>query len=104
VSKFAGIFDEPKSQGRAKKSRGTSAKKSASSKKVPPQSKAAAGRGRPAGPAGGKRSDPDFTQTTAYVRKNTLNDVKVALLREGKGRDYSELVEDLLRGWLKSRS
>lgn len=104
MSKFAGIFDEPKAQGKAKKSRSTSAKKSAAGKKTPAKAKAAAGRGRPAGPAGGKRSDPDYTQTTAYVRKGTLSDVKIALLREGKGRDYSELVEDLLRGWLKSRS
>lgn len=102
MSKFAGIFDEPKPQGRAKKSRAASAKKSTTGRKSAPQTKAAAGRGRPAGPAGGKRSDPNFTQTTAYVRKDTLNDVKVALIKEGKGRDYSELVEELLRKWLKS--
>jgi hypothetical protein len=46
----------------------------------------AASRGRPAGPAGGKRSDPDFTQTTTYVHKSTLDDVKVALIKDGGKR------------------
>lgn len=59
--------------------------------------------GRPAGPAGGKRSDPDYTQITAYLRKDTRNAVKLALLQEGQGRDVSELVEGLLTGWLKER-
>ena len=53
-------------------------------------------RGRPPG----KRSDPDYEQTTAYIRKQTHVDVKIALLQEGKGREYSELVEELLTKWL----
>ena len=57
------------------------------------------GRGRPTG----KRSDPNFTQTTAYVRAQTYRDVRIALLEEGEGREYSELVEELLSGWLKGR-
>jgi hypothetical protein len=56
-------------------------------------------RGRPTG----KRSDPDFTQTTAYIRAETYKDVRIALLQEGEGREYSELVEELLSGWLKKR-
>lgn len=53
-------------------------------------------RGRPRG----KRSDPDFEQVTAYVRSQTHRDVKISLLREGKGREFSELVQELLVVWL----
>ncbi len=49
----------------------------------------------------GKRTHPDFEQVTAYIRKDTHHGVKLALLQEGKGRQFSELVEDLLAGWLK---
>ncbi len=55
-------------------------------------------RGRP----GGKRTDPEFVQTTAYVRRDTLRAVKIALLTEEPGREYSELIEELLFEWLKS--
>ena len=58
------------------------------------------GRGRPRG----KRSDPGFEQVTAYIRKDTHRGAKIALLQEGKGREFSELVEDLLAEWLKVRS
>jgi hypothetical protein len=102
MSKFAGLFDEPQAQNKSRKSRGTGSKKAATSKKAGTPSEKVAGRGRPQGFAGGKRSDPDFTQTTAYIRISTLDEVKVALIKEGKRRDYSELVEDLLRSWLKS--
>lgn len=54
-------------------------------------------RGRP---RNGKRSDPAYTQITAYILKKTHQDVKVALLREGKGRELSEVVEECLAAWL----
>ncbi|HYK88839.1 MAG TPA: hypothetical protein VE398_08720 [Acidobacteriota bacterium] len=56
-------------------------------------------RGRPPG----KRRHPDFEQITAYIRKDTHHQVKLALLRELKGRQFSDLVEELLSTWLKSR-
>jgi hypothetical protein len=56
-------------------------------------------RGRPSG----KRSDPDYVQTTAYIRGETYKAVKIALIEEDEGREYSELVEELLANWLKSR-
>ena len=56
-------------------------------------------RGRPSG----KRSDPAFVQTTAYVRGDTYKAVRIALIQEDEGREYSELVEELLSKWLKSR-
>lgn len=49
-----------------------------------------------------KRSDPDYVQTTAYIKKTTHRDVKIAQLASGDERDFSELVEDLLSNWLKS--
>ena len=58
------------------------------------------GRGRPRG----KRSDPNFEQVTTYIRKHTHQGVKIALLQEGRGQEFSELVEDLLAKWLKARS
>ena len=58
------------------------------------------GRGRPRG----KRSDPNFEQVTTYIRKQTHQGVKIALLQEGRSQEFSELVEDLLAKWLKARS
>lgn len=57
-------------------------------------------RGRPKG----KRSDPTFEQVTAYIRKVTHQGVKIALLQEGQDREFSELVEELLSDWLRSRT
>ncbi len=53
--------------------------------------------------APGKRSDPDYEQVTAYLRKQTYRKVKMALLEEDSERQFSDLVEDLLTGWLKRR-
>jgi len=52
-------------------------------------------RGRPKA----KRSDPDFLGFTTYIRRDTHTKVKIALLQEGKGRELSELVEELLGKW-----
>jgi hypothetical protein len=46
----------------------------------------------------GKRSHPDFTQITAYVKKNTHEDVMRKIY---KRQELSELLEDLLTDWLK---
>ena len=53
-------------------------------------------RGRPSA----KRSDPEFLQVTAYIRKNTHRKTKIRLLEEGQGREFSELVETMLEDWL----
>lgn len=55
--------------------------------------------GRPAG----KRSDPRYTQVTAYVQSETYRNVKVALLLDGNGQEFSELIEDLLSEYLNTR-
>ena len=46
----------------------------------------------------GKRSHPDYAQVTAYVRKDTHEEVMRAIY---KRREFSELVEELLIEWLK---
>ena len=53
-------------------------------------------RGRPRG----KRSNPDYVQLTSYVREQSLDDAKAALMKEkrqtGRKRDVSELIDSLL--------
>jgi len=57
-------------------------------------------RGRPKG----KRSHPDYEQVTAYIKKDTYQEIKISLLREGQRREFSELVQELLEDWLKLRT
>lgn len=57
---------------------------------------------RPGRPPG-KRSDPGFIQATAYLPAELHHGVKMALLQEREGREFSELVAELLAGWLASR-
>lgn len=79
-SKFDGIFA----------AKGKGAKKPAAPTQAARASK------RPAG----KRSDPDYTQITAYIRKGTHEDVMRAIY---KRQELSELIEELLAGWLKKQ-
>jgi len=92
LSKFDQMPDAAK--GRDKSSAKKSSSKSSLKTDLPKR------RGRP---ATGKRNNPDYDQTTAYVRKDTYKSVRIALIEEGEERDYSELVEELLAKWLKSR-
>jgi hypothetical protein len=48
----------------------------------------------------GKRSDPAYTQITAYIRKDTHEGVMRTIY---KRQELSELIEDLLAGWLKKQ-
>lgn len=81
-SKFKGLFDARAKQGDAAEKRG---------------------RGRPTGYAGGKRENKEeYTQASAYIRKETHKRVKSMLALEDK--EFSELVEELLSEWLNSRS
>jgi hypothetical protein len=52
----------------------------------------------------GKRSNPDYTQVTAYIRQDTYKDVRVLLLQQGNGQEFSELVEELLSEYLKTQT
>ena len=57
-------------------------------------------RGRPAG----KRSNPDFEPTTIFLRKATKKVANRTLEDRGERKDLSELVEELLQGWISERA
>jgi hypothetical protein len=67
---------------------------------VPPALSPATKMGRPKG----KRSNPDYTQVTAYIRQDTYKDIRVLLLQKGDGQEFSELVEELLSEYLKTQT
>ncbi len=48
----------------------------------------------------GKRSDPNFRQITAYVRRDVHDDVMRTIYRR---MELSELVDGLLADWLKKQ-
>lgn len=48
----------------------------------------------------GKRSDPTFTQITAYIRKDTHENVMRQIY---KRQELSELIEELLTDWMKDK-
>ena len=50
----------------------------------------------------GKKSNPDYTQVTVYLRKQTHLAAKKRLLDEG--REFSKLVEDLVAQWVVKKS
>jgi hypothetical protein len=74
--------------------------KSASAKKpkLVPAEKKQAGRPR------GKRSDGAHVQVTAYIERETHHQVKVALVSSRSGQEFSELIQELLSKWIKSRT
>jgi hypothetical protein len=52
----------------------------------------------------GKRSDPDYEQVTSYLRKDTYQAVKVALIKSGEKMQFSDLMQQLLENWLQKTS
>lgn len=54
-------------------------------------------RGRP----NGKRSNAEFQQVTAYVRRDTYRRVSIKLLDQEVKGEFSELIEELLQKWLE---
>jgi hypothetical protein len=63
----------------------------------PPQER---GRGRPPG----KRSDPDYQPTTVLLRKLTKKTAARLLEDHDTGQDLSDLIEELLTGWIQQHS
>ena len=55
----------------------------------------------PASPKVGKRSDPAYRQISTYVRSDLYRSVKRELLMDE--RDFSDLMDELLAGWVSSR-
>lgn len=72
---------------------------------VPAEKPVKRGPGRPPG----RRSDPGYTQISAYIPLELLQDVQDALAAERRTlgtrtpRPVSQLVEDLLDEWLKAQ-
>jgi hypothetical protein len=58
---------------------------------------------KPGRPKVGKSSNPEFVQVTAYVEETVHVAVKKALL-DLKDTDFSDLVNELLKKWAKSRT
>ncbi len=50
----------------------------------------------------GKRTDPDFKQVGAYIRKDTYLKIQ-SLLLERPDQDFSDLVEELLTDYLNNQ-
>jgi hypothetical protein len=57
-------------------------------------------RGRPAG----KRSDPEFQPTTVLLRKATKKAAIRKLEDTDARKDLSDLIEQLLNGWVKRQA
>lgn len=47
----------------------------------------------------GKRSDPDYTQITAYIKKDTHENVMRKIYKQ---KEFSELIEELLTDWMNN--
>jgi hypothetical protein len=54
-------------------------------------------RGRP----NGKRTNKDFRQVTAYIGTETYKQTKMRLIAADERKEFSTLVDELLRKWLK---
>ena len=54
-------------------------------------------------PPGGKHSNPAYMQTTLWIPRDLMADVKVRLIRS-EYKEFSGTVETLLRNWLKARA
>ena len=52
----------------------------------------------------GKRSDPAFRPTTIFVRKETQRKATRLLEDHDTGKDFSDLVEELLTNWIHDHS
>lgn len=94
-SKFQGLFDATRARPETDQEPAAPAPQQEAAEREPPRS---ADRPR------GKRSDPAYEQISAYVRKHTYRDVKVALLLHHGGQDVSDLIEELLSAWVQQQN
>ena len=47
-----------------------------------------------------KSKDPNYVPLTVYVRKDVRNKVQILLMENGRGRDMSGVIDDLLEAWV----
>jgi hypothetical protein len=53
-------------------------------------------------PRTGKRSDPDYRQVSAWIKRDTYEKVTLRLFTKENRREFSDLVQDLLAKWLRA--
>lgn len=100
-SRFKGIFDTAKETENKKAEKPKSISKPTNAKKEVAISPILSGRpNRKKG--NGKSSNPNYTQALAYVRKETLQEVKEKLFYN-PSQDFSDLIESLLSDWVKKQ-
>jgi len=99
TSKFKGIFDAARGQPAVDVDEAPALQAAPAAASAPTQPSERR-RGRP---PGGKRNDPDYEQVTAYIRKDIHRRAKIALLKEDRKIEFSELVDQLLADWLQTR-
>jgi hypothetical protein len=71
---------------------------------APPRVNGMAVEPRAAKGRGGKSSDPNYSQCSVYLLKTIRKKVGRALDDDDNGKDFSDLVEELLEQWLASRT
>lgn len=54
-------------------------------------------------PKTGKRSNPDYTQVSAWVRRDTYRRVMDRLYIKEDRREFSDLIQTLMENWLKGK-
>jgi Holliday junction resolvase len=59
------------------------------------------GRGRP---AVGKRSNPEWKLYSHFLKRQTQRAAAARLQAEDDGRDLSDVLQDLLERWVKSKT
>jgi hypothetical protein len=53
-------------------------------------------------PKTGKRSSAEYRQVSAWIKRSTYAEVRLRLFVHENGREFSELVQELLDEWLKT--
>jgi uncharacterized Rmd1/YagE family protein len=81
----------PKKETKARQKLNTSQKTTAQAAIVAPR------RGRP----NGKRSNENFRQVTAYIGTETYKQTKMKLIGNDNRQEFSVLVDELLKRWLR---
>jgi hypothetical protein len=99
VGRFKGLLHDA---GKATPGRKPREAKPAPAEPAAPKAEGSRGRGRPKGTGKGKRSSKAHKLAGAYLKRKTHADVMRALF-DDDSRDFSDLVEELLSEWLKSR-
>jgi hypothetical protein len=91
-SKFAGIFQQA--------TPAAGAREVTTSVEIP-HNQSAAPAAKPLGRPPGKRSDPAWKQFSVLLKRDTQREAANILRAKDEGLDLSDLVQNLLEGWIK---